>query len=86
MAAPDFFALQRFLSLLGPGFTPATIAASANDLAFKPRFLHISGAAGSVTYVADGVTVTEVLELGYHPIAPDRITAIAGGTTVVAWK
>ena len=89
MAAPDKYALAYTPTpgpLLGPGITPAVITASANDLAFKPRFLHVSGAAGSVTYVANGVTVTETLELGYHPIRPDKITAIAGGTIVVAWE
>lgn len=70
---------------LGPGLTPASITASGSDLALKPRFIHVGGAAGSVTYIANGVTITETLEVGYHPIRPDRITAIAGGTTVVAW-
>ncbi len=88
MAAPDFFSLfgPNPGNLLGPGTTPATVTASASDLSFKPRFIHVSGAAGSITYVANGVTITETLEVGYHPIRPDKITAIAGGTTVVAWK
>ncbi len=90
MAAPDRFAwcldpIAGLAGYLGPGMTPTVLAASANDLATKPRFLHISGAAGAVTYVANGVTVTETLEVGYHPIRPDKVTAIAGGTTVVAW-
>ena len=87
MAAPDYFALfgPSPGNLLGPGTVPTEITASASDLATRPRFLHVSGAAGSVTYVAGGVTVTETLELGYHPIRPDKITAIAGGTKVVAW-
>lgn len=90
MAAPDGFSFcltpgNGINPYLGPGLTPLVVAASGSDLAFKPRFIHVSGAAGSVTYIANGVTVTEVLEVGYHPIRPDRITAIAGGTTVVAW-
>lgn len=90
MAAPDQFALAiapiySTQAYLGPGLTPATIAAGGGDLAVKPRFIHVSGAAGSVTYQAGGVTITEVLEVGYHPIRPDKITAIAGGTTIVAW-
>jgi hypothetical protein len=90
MAAPDRFAFTldpQFITpaYLGPGVTPTLITAGAGDLATKPRFLHVSGAAGSVTYVANGFTITEVLEVGYHPIRPDKITAIAGGTTVVAW-
>ena len=72
--------------LLAPGLTPATVAASANTLVPKPRFLHVSGAAGSVTYTANGVSITETLEVGYHPIRPDVISAIAGGTTIVAWS
>lgn len=89
MAAPDPYALRRMLELaqiLGPGLTPTVIVASVNDLATKPRFIHVSGAAGSVTYQANGVTVTETLEVGYHPISPDKVTAIAGGTTVVGWQ
>lgn len=90
MAAPDQFSLALSPSnginpYLGPGITPLAVVASGSDLAFKPRFIHVSGAAGSVTYIANGVTITEVLEVGYHPIRPDRITAIAGGTVVVAW-
>ena len=90
MAAPDAFSLavsqkSSINDYLGPGLTPTAITAGAGDLATKPRFLHVSGASGSVTYVAGGVTITEVLEVGYHPIRPDKITAIAGGTTVVAW-
>lgn len=90
MAAPDQFALAaapRFSvqAYLGPGLTPTLITASGSDLATKPRFIHVSGAAGAITYIANGVTITETLEVGYHPIRPDRITAIAGGTTVVAW-
>lgn len=73
-------------SILNPGTTPLAVTAGAGDLAFKPRFIHVSGAAGSITYVADGVTITETLEVGYHPIRPDKITSIAGGTTVVAWR
>ena len=92
MAAPDSFGAcySRGLAdptlLLGPGRTPLAVVAGAGDLAFQPRFIHVSGAAGAITYVANGVTITETLEVGYHPIRPDRITAIAGGTTVVAWK
>lgn len=90
MAAPDQFAFSldpRFSvqSYLGPGLTPTVLAASGSDLATKPRFIHVGGAAGAVTYIANGVTVTETLEVGYHPIRPDRVTAIAGGTTIVAW-
>jgi len=90
VAAPDQFALSiapiyNVQAYLGPGLTPAAITAGAGDLAVKPRFLHVSGAAGSVTYVANGITITEVLEVGYHPIRVDKITAIAGGTTIVAW-
>jgi hypothetical protein len=90
MAAPDQFAFAldpRFgdRAYLGPGITPFSIAAGAGDLATKPRFIHVGGGAGSVTYVANGVTITEVLEVGYHPIRPDKVTAIAGGTTVVGW-
>jgi hypothetical protein len=88
MPAPDTFGLA-VLSIvntyLGAGVTPFTIAASGSDLALKPRFIHVSGAAGSVTYIANGVTITEVLEVGYHPIRPDRVTAIAGGTVLVGW-
>lgn len=88
MAALDLFSLFRKLELaqvLGPGMTPTQITAGAGDLASKPRFIHVGAAAGSVTYVANGVTITETLEVGYHPISPDKITAIAAGTTVVAW-
>lgn len=90
MAAPDKFGwsldpTNGLAAYLGAGLTPVAIAAGGSDLATKPRFLHVGGAAGSVTYIANGVTITEVLEVGYHPIRPDRITAIAGGTTVVAW-
>jgi hypothetical protein len=89
MPAPDQFggALPFIgVTYLGPGITPVAIAASGSDLAIKPRFIHVGGAAGSVTYIANGVTITETLEVGYHPIRPDRITAIAGGTTIVAWS
>jgi len=87
MAATDYFAGfgPNPGNILGPGTTPLAVAAGAGDLAFKPRFIHVSGAAGAITYVAGGVTITETLEVGYHPIRPDKITAIAGGTTVVAW-
>ena len=90
MPAADRFAwcldpTAALANYLGPGTTPTVLAASGVDLASKPRFIHVSGAAGAVTYIANGVTVTETLEIGYHPIRPDRVTAIAGGTTVVAW-
>jgi len=88
MAAPDNFGtalLQALADYLGAGLTPFAIAAGAGDLTLKPRFIHVSGAAGSVTYVANGVTITEILEVGYHPIRPDKVTAIAGGTTLTGW-
>ncbi|HYM66713.1 MAG TPA: hypothetical protein VEW68_05440, partial [Patescibacteria group bacterium] len=91
MAAPDSFALAytghlpSLLALVGPGLTPFSIAAGAGDLAQKPRFIHVSGAAGAITYQANGVAITETLEVGYHPIRPDKVTAIAGGTTVTGW-
>ncbi len=88
MAAPDQFGLTLVSIInnyLGPGITPFTIAASGADFALKPRFIHVSGAAGAVTYIANGVTITETLEVGYHPIRPDRVTAIAGGTVLVGW-
>ena len=87
MATPNYFAGfgPNPGNILGPGTTPLAIAAGAGDLAFKPRFIHVSGAAGSVTYVANGVTITETLEVGYHPISPDKVSAIAGGTTIVGW-
>ena len=89
--APDTFGkaytgdLSTLLQLLGPGLTPTVLAASGATLASKPRFIHVSGAAGSVTFTAGGVTATLVLEVGYHPIRPDVVSAIAGGTTVTAW-
>lgn len=91
MAAPDRYGLAyngdiaTILQLVGPGRRPYQVVAGAGDLPFLPRFIHVSGAAGSVTYVAGGVTVTETLEIGCYAIRPDKITAIAGGTTVTAW-
>lgn len=89
MAAPDRYAgaYNPFPGpLLGPGLRSALITAGAGDLAFLPRFIHVGTAAGSITYVdVAGNTTTEVLEVGYHPIRPNKITAIAVGTTVVAW-
>lgn len=90
MAAPDGFGFIQdpkfsVQAYLGPGLTPFSIVAGAGDLTLKPRFIHVSGAAGAVTYQANGVAITETLEVGYHPIRPDKVTAIAGGTTIVGW-
>lgn len=80
-AAPTF----SLAAYLGPGLTPQAIVAGAGALAVQPRFIHVSGAAGAVTYTANGVTITETLEVGYHPIRPTHVTAIAAGTTIVGW-
>ena len=64
MAAPDPFGPAQLFNAqayLGPGLTPVAITASGSDLALKPRFIHVGGAAGSVTYVANGVTITEAV-------------------------
>lgn len=90
--APDSFgkaytgSITDAILLQGPGVTPLTVAASASVLSFKPRFIHVGGAAGAITYTANGITITETLEVGYHPIRPDVISSIAGGTTVTAWQ
>ena len=92
MSAPDTFAVAYLVapgSILGPGTTPYAVVADPGDLPFRPRFIHVGradGAPSAVTYVANGVTINDTLEVGYHPIRPDKITSIAAGTTVVAWE
>jgi hypothetical protein len=89
MAAPDRWAGSSDPApgnFLGPGTRSFTVTAGAGDLPFLCRYFHVSGAAGSITYVdQQGNTQTETLEVGYHPNRLNKITAIAGGTTVVIW-
>lgn len=72
-------------SLLGP-LTRVNVGpfVDGTDLPFKPRALHVS-IAGNVKYVIGGVTNTEALEIGWHPIRPDQIFTTGTTATLTAW-
>ena len=88
MPAPDTFARAQDPSpgsYLGPLMqVNAGPFSDANDLAVKPRALHVS-VAGNIKYTISGVTVTEAYEIGWHPIRPDRIFVTGTTATLTAW-
>lgn len=91
MAAPDRFAIDRDSSalaqLLGPVTTPIAFTANdAADLPTKPRAIHCA-VAGTWKYTANGVTVGPVaIEVGWHPVSPDRIWATGTTATLELWQ
>lgn len=87
MAARDNFPVtapyaKQISALTNPN---AGAFVDATDLPFKPRAIHVS-VAGNVKYVANGVTITEALEVGWHPIRPDQIYATGTTATLIAWE
>lgn len=94
MAAPDSFAAalaDRFglAAYLGPARHPiGTLTALANDgadLPDQPRMMHVSSA-GAIKYTADGVTLTETFEVGWHPVRLDRVWASGLAAVGVLWR
>jgi len=95
MAAPDRFGQWKEMARQEPTY-PLTevvevdgIKSDGVDLPFLPRAIHVSVAGVIVMDVGlqtPSVTITQIFEVGWHPISPTRIRSTGTlATGITAW-
>jgi hypothetical protein len=95
MAAPDRFGQWKEMARQEPTH-PLTrvvdvdaIKSDGTDLPFLPRAIHVSAAGAvkmNVGVQTPSVTITQTLEVGWHPISPTRIWLNGTlATGITAW-